>query len=420
MKTLRRWGFPAKAWAAGPAWALLTLTLPAVASGQETYALEDLLRIGQEQNPSVEALRASRAALEADRRAGGRWENPEMEWEVGTGDPFESTERKDVGGISLRQVLENPISRHYRLRSMELEAAAAGEEVRLGILEVEFEIRMHYYRILFLTELLGLARENEEALASIRGLMETRAALGEVRELEAIRLRVEHLKARNEAEAVALELGQYRRHLNTYLGNVLPDSFRVSGQLSADGEEPELETLVRDVLPHHPALLKAARNREAAEAGIKVAGMGWIPDPEFTGSSRKELDGDIKTFGIGFRVPLWNFSRSAAEREKQHARALQETERALFQEMEAQLLIHLNRLRLGRQTLALFEEGLLEEARASMDIAEVSYREGEVSFVEYLDARRTYRSIQIEYQQALYDWNFERAALERAAGGGVW
>jgi cobalt-zinc-cadmium efflux system outer membrane protein len=86
-------------------------------------------------------------------------------------------------------------------------------------------------------------------------------------------------------------------------------------------------------------------------------------------------------------------------------------------ELEAQLLIHHNHLRLARQTLTLFEEGLIEQAETSMVIAETSYREGEISFIEYLDARRTYHSIQIERQQALYEWNVERAALDRAVGG---
>jgi cobalt-zinc-cadmium efflux system outer membrane protein len=94
-------------------------------------------------------------------------------------------------------------------------------------------------------------------------------------------------------------------------------------------------------------------------------------------------------------------------------------EEALRLELEANLLIHHNRLRLYRHTLRLFEEGLLEEAEASMEIAETSYRQGEISFMDYLDARRTYHSIQIQHLQALYDWNVERATLDRAAGGGT-
>jgi outer membrane protein, heavy metal efflux system len=152
---------------------------------------------------------------------------------------------------------------------------------------------------------------------------------------------------------------------------------------------------------------------------MRATGLGWIPEPVLSGASRNELDGRIRTLGIGVRVPLWDFSRAATERERQRVRSLEERERALRQELQAQVRIHHNHLRLDRRTLALFQEGLLGEADASMEIAEAAYREGEISFLEYLDSRRTYRLIQIEYRQALYDWNVERAALEQAVGGGT-
>lgn len=389
------------------------------ARGQEAYALDDLIRIGRERNPTIRSLRAEQAALEADRRASARWPNPELEFETGTGEPFEDEGSRSLRGLFLRQPLENPFSRHHRLNSMTSLALAAGQDIRSGILEMEYQVRMHVYRILFLRERVEEARLNEEALEAIRDLMETRARVGEVRELEAIRLRVEHLRARNETEAVKMELDQFRQHLNTYLGNALPPDFRLAGELVTGPEPPTLDALVEEALPHHPTLLQAVREREAAEAARKATGSGWIPGPVLTASSGREMDGNVKTFGIGIRIPLWNFSRSAVERDRQRVRVMEERERALRLELEAQIMIHLNNLRRARQTVTLFQDGLLGEAEASMAIAETSYRAGEISFLEYLDARRTYRSIQTEYQQALYDLNLERAALERAAGGGV-
>ncbi|MFO7768959.1 MAG: TolC family protein [bacterium] len=95
-------------------------------------------------------------------------------------------------------------------------------------------------------------------------------------------------------------------------------------------------------------------------------------------------------------------------------------------EVECEVRVHFYRilflqeqLRLARQTIELFREGLLRGAEASMRIAETSYRQGEISWVEYLDARHAYHTVQTEYQQALYDWNAQRAALLRAAGGGA-
>jgi cobalt-zinc-cadmium efflux system outer membrane protein len=152
---------------------------------------------------------------------------------------------------------------------------------------------------------------------------------------------------------------------------------------------------------------------------LKERQLGWLPDPVLSGSSRKELDGEVRSLGVGLEIPLWNQSRANAEEGRQRVSVAEHEEEALRLELEANLLIHHNRLRLYRHTLRLFEEGLLEEAETSMEIAETSYRQGEISFMDYLDARRTYHSIQIQHLQALYDWNVERATLDRAAGGGT-
>ena len=389
------------------------------AHAQESYTLEDLLRFGRERNPNLLSLRAERDALVAGRRDAGRFQNPELEYEAGKGDLFESSETKSVREFTLRQTIENPLARHYRLGSLHYGVEAAEEEVRFGTLGVDHEVRLHFYRILYLEELLRLARLNEEALGEITGLIETRAKVGEVRELEAIRLRVEHMRAQNEARAAELELAQFRQHLNMFLSNVLPEGYVLEGDLTADLVVPELDQLEEELLPQHPLLQQADRRRRAAGQRVKGSQFGWIPDPVVSATSAQELDGGIFKLGIGFQIPLWNQSRAAVERDRQTLKQLEHREDGIRLELQAELMIHRSHLLIHRQTLQLFQEGLLGEADASIEIAETSYREGEISFIEYLDARRTYQSIHIEYQQALYDWNRELAELDRAAGGGI-
>lgn len=399
--------------------AIFVLGVSSPVAGQGAYTLDDLLDIGRERNPTLQALRAEQSAMEAHRRVSGRWDNPELEYEWGSGDPREGGGSRSVSGFSARQVLENPLTRHFRLGSVQALVDASAQDVRLGVLDVEFEVRMHFYRILFLEEMVGLARLNEEALSEIRALIETRARVGEVRELEAIRLRVEHLRARNEMEAAVMELDQFRRHLNTFLGNILPEDFALEGSLDAAGDIPELEEITKSLLPTHPAMVRAQKEREAAESAVREHRFGWLPDPVLSGASKKELDGEVRTFGIGLQIPLWNQSRAATQEANQRLRLEEYREEALRLELETNLMIHHNHLRLNQQTLRLFQDGLLGEAEQSMEIAETSYREGEISFMEYLDARRTFQSIQIQYQQALFDWNVELATLDQAAGGGI-
>ena len=74
-------------------------------------------------------------------------------------------------------------------------------------------------------------------------------------------------------------------------------------------------------------------------------------------------------------------------------------------------------LRLSRETINLFHEGLLNQAEESLKIAELSYKQGEISLIDYLDSQRTYYSILKDYQLSLFDWNIKIAALEKAVGG---
>lgn len=399
--------------------ALMLGTMPqAKAQAQQAFTLEDLLRLARDRNPTLQALRSEAESWGWERREAARLPNPEVEVETGKGEDWSGENRRRLGSYTFRQSLPNPLLRRHELEALGAVEKAAWEAVEEEALEVDYEVRFHFYRILFLERALELARLNEEALASARDLVAVRAHLGEVRELEAVRLRVEHLRSRNQVEGVRQELDQVRRHLNTFLGNVLPEGFVLRGSLENEAPVPELSRLLTDRLPHHPALRRLALEKEAAAKRAEAAGLAWWPTPVLSGTTGKGLDGTTTTLGLGFRLPLFNQNRQALERDRQRARAVSLREEALRLELEAQAMIHLNHLRLNAATLSLFREALLEQAEAGMNLAEAAYREGEVSLVEYLDARRTYHSIQMEYLQALYEWNVEWAALERATGGG--
>jgi len=359
--------------------------------------------------------------MAADRRDAGRLGNPEVEYLVGEGDPFEAAGSRSVSEIGVRQPIENLLTRHYRLGAMDREVAAGEEEARYGALEVDHEIRLDFYTILYLQQLVDLRRLNTQALDEVRRLTEARARAGEVKDLEAIRLRVEHLRAQNDLNAAELELEQSRRQMNMALGDALPADYVLEGALEdgTGGAVPEIQELTRDLLEAHPLIRQAELRTAAADQRVRASQFAWFPSPTVSASSGKELDGDILRFGIGLEVPLWNWSRAAVRRDREALAGMEHEEASLRLQLETQLMIHHNHLLFHRQTLELFREGLLEEADVSMSIAETSYREGEISLVEYLDARRTFQSIQIEYQQALYDWNREMAELDRAVGGGV-
>jgi len=89
---------------------------------------------------------------------------------------------------------------------------------------------------------------------------------------------------------------------------------------------------------------------------------------------------------------------------------------ALKMEISTEVVTRLKQLRLAEQTLETFQEGLLKQAEQSLALSETSYRQGEISLLDYLDSQRTYYQILRDYNSALFSWQQHKAALEKAVG----
>ena len=104
-------------------------------------------------------------------------------------------------------------------------------------------------------------------------------------------------------------------------------------------------------------------------------------------------------------------------REAENLTRVEEEElRALRLKISADVRSWISQLRLSELSLQIFHQGLLQQAEKSLRISEVSYTQGEISLIDYLDSQRTYFSILNDYQDSLYQWNADKAALEKAIG----
>lgn len=71
-----------------------------------------------------------------------------------------------------------------------------------------------------------------------------------------------------------------------------------------------------------------------------------------------------------------------------------------------------------KKQVAQFQDGMLEEAKAILDGKTYSYRRGETSLLEVLDAQRTFNEIQQKYYETLFHYAASLIELEKAAG--IW
>jgi outer membrane protein TolC len=70
----------------------------------------------------------------------------------------------------------------------------------------------------------------------------------------------------------------------------------------------------------------------------------------------------------------------------------------------------------AHHVVELYQDRLIPAARAQIDAAESGYETGRNNFQALIDAERSVRSLEIEYQQALASLAQRAAELDRARG----
>jgi cobalt-zinc-cadmium efflux system outer membrane protein len=394
----------------------LLLATSIQADNNREFSLQELVDIGLANSPMVAAKMQEVNARYAAYKAAKRFTNPKLTLAWGKAESYDALEQRNTSEFVISQPLENPFKRHYRIQVFERGWEATEYLLEYTKLELKYEIKNHYYQILLQKKKSEFAKRNADSIAEIHRLILKRAQLGEVKELEAIKLQVESLRAQNALNKIWTYLQLAKERLNKFLGTSLPPDFSVQGELEYVTLNVDEQVLLTEILPSHPLIKEKEKRNEQAQENIRFVKWQLLPDFKLMGFSKKELDGRNKGLGITFDIPLWNWrTKEVAEAESLLFKQNQEL-RAIKIELSTEAKARANQLRLSARAIKLFTTGLLKQAEESLKIAEVSYTHGEISLIDFLDTQRTYFSIMTDYQDSLFAWNADRAALERAIG----
>lgn len=399
---------------------LFAVSLAAASSAQDTaYTLEEIISIALERNPRIAAGAMEAEARESAYQASKKLINPQVDFGLGRAGYHDRPGGRRTFSLAVTQPIESPFKRRHRI---EIEKNAWEESLQsqaFRTMEAVFDIKLGFYSLLLLQEREALLKRIAGSVREMEALVRKRAELGEVKHLDAIKLQVEALKAENELAALQAEIEQGRENLNVLLDNALPPGFKVSGKLDSRPVSLDADALVDRALAGHPLIRAEVSRLEQRRHNVLFVKGQRFPDFALTGFNDSGLDGVNRGVGITLSIPLWNF-RSAELAEALSLSRMSEWEiGAARSELVRDIRNCVRRVRLAERTLSVYTAGLLRQVEESLTIAEVSYREGEISLLDFLDSQRTYNSVLGDYYQALFAWNVEMAALEKAAGAAI-
>lgn len=395
---------------------IIFLVLYSFAGVPDTFSLDNLIRIGVENNPDLQAARLTIESSLAALRLSKKMPNPSLELSSGRAESFDAVRRVNTRGVAVSQFIENPFQRNERILRKKIDWEAAEKDYLLLRNTLIFHIKTLVYEILLWEKKRELATNNLRSMQEMSRLIQKRAELGEVKELEALKLSVEVQRIRNSENEAETQLLLLHERLSTLLGVNLPLPIQIKETLSTTSPLPDKSILIQNASEKHPMIARERAALKRAESDMRWERWSLFPGFSLSGFSRRELDGTNSGMGVSLEIPLWNQNRAGIARADSLIRKAEQELRSATRVIIDGIKTAYAHLQLAARTVFLYDSGLLQQAEQSLRLAEISYREGEISLMDYLDSQRTYAIVIKDRYQALSDWNQKMAALENAAG----
>ena len=230
--------------------------------------------------------------------------------------------------------------------------------------------------------------------------------------MELDRSRVAALQYRTAVQLAELQLDQAKSRLQLLMGRRQKSAdFDVTGEIRNDAAAPSASDIERLALSRRPDYLSDQQSQARSRADLRLqlanAKVDYVIGTEYTRQSAWGISGN--SLGLYFSMPLRVFNRnqgeiSRAQREiSLNAARAEALETGIRTEVENAY----RQYTVSRRLLASVETEMLAKARSVRDTTEYSYKRGEASLIEYLDAQRA-------FNDAMQTWNEARANYSRS------
>lgn len=253
-----------------------------------------------------------------------------------------------------------------------------------------------------------------------------RFKLGSIMEIDAIQSKVEAGILFNELILAATEWENVLVELTVMTGQTNSDTLFVpSGQSVDTCRLFSLDYLTEQALSNRSDLLAALKNREVSRKSLDLVRSERVTDIDLNLnlSNARMADGIAPatkgvTGGILLPIKFSNLNKGEIKMSQDRIGQSEKYYQQVQLQIKSELLQAWNLYYVYCRQVDNFENGLLRSASGVMNGKIYSYKRGENSLLEVLNAQRTYNDVQTAYYEALYNRAAALVNLEKSAG--IW
>ncbi len=384
--------------------------------------LNEAIEIGLNNNPGIKSERENISAAKGRFWSGISLPAPEV------GVSYEYTPvNKSLRNFSERtfevsQSFEFPSNYFLRGSRFSKEEEIAFYGLKQTEVVITAQIKSAYYNVLSKKELLGIADENLKIAEDFSKKAEIRYNVGEGTNLERLTAKVQFTEASNNLEVAKNELRTANSELNFVLGygKRTDEIFTLADSLTfTPTEKLTFEELYNLSLSVNQQIKISELNVSTSSIDKSLAWSSLLPNFNLA-YFRQTRDGDNGFYGasFGISVPLWFLFENRGQIQEATANVnIAESELQLVKnEVYLRLRSAFNDYENDLRQVNLYISDILPQAEEVYRSASASYDAGEITYIEFLQARQTLIGAYSNYTNVLFNYYRSIFTLEETVG----
>jgi outer membrane protein, heavy metal efflux system len=328
----------------------------------------------------------------------------------------------DEGVVRTDVVVERGGKRERRVEQAKLAQSVAELQLVDTTRKLVLDVETAFADVQLAKLNLALARDNLAALATIVSINAERVRTGDLAQVELSRSRLAALQFENDVEQQSTKLDVAKNRLSLLIGRgANAGTLDIIGDLRRDAEVVDRGTLLAKALEMRPDLRAARTDQARSVAELRLQLANGKIDYTISGEYHRMSGGGQvgNDYGVFFSAPLPIFNRNQGEiaRAQVQQQQFEAKTKALEAGIRADLDEAFTEYTSTRRVVERIENQMLNQARDVRATMEYSYRRGEASLVEFLDAVRTFNDTTRSYNEARADYARSLYSLDAIAGG---
>ncbi len=320
--------------------------------------------------------------------------------------------------VSASYLYERRHKRELRLESARKATAIAQSQLSDQERTLLFNLRNAFVQALQAKAVRDLAKDDLAYFDHEFSISQERFKAGDIARVDLDRLELQRVTYESDLQTAEVNLRTARIQLLQLLNDKTPvEQLDVQGPFDFAAQSPPLDELRRIAMDQRPDLKAAEQSVDKAQTDYKLEVANGSTDPTFGVDFGRNPPIPVY-MGVSVSIPLRIFDRNQGEK----ARTLVDIQRneRLLDAAQAQVSSDVETayatLRSTVTLLQPYKARYLETAGRVRDTIAFSYQHGQAALVDYLDAQRDYRAVQVSYLNLVGSYLSAASQLNLAVG----